>query len=152
MTREEFMRKAENDIHQLMIKQENTLMNLVKEAWAEGKKNAEVEAMSNVAREMLKTLCPGYEEEKPDIHTVEIPAPEPPIRGVPDGYDPYRHMSLYTGNSENNVLNVKDEDFFKEMAKCIRMYMKHCPDRPFQILLSPEMAVKLAELLEEKER
>ena len=45
MTRDEFMAKARGTAKQILEGKENGIMNLVQQAWAEGKRNAEVEAL-----------------------------------------------------------------------------------------------------------
>ena len=45
MNREEFMKKARIEINEILNGQTNRLMNLVERAWAEGKRNAEVDSI-----------------------------------------------------------------------------------------------------------
>jgi len=46
MTREEFMKHAEGEINCVLTARRNRMMNLVEQAWAEGKRNAEIEAVT----------------------------------------------------------------------------------------------------------
>ena len=54
MTRDEFMAHAKEEIENAFRGQRNRMMNLVEQAWAEGKRNAEVEAMSEAIRDAFK--------------------------------------------------------------------------------------------------
>ena len=56
MTREEFMAHAREEIDRAFAGQRNRMMNLVEQAWAEGKRNAESEAMTEAVREALKPI------------------------------------------------------------------------------------------------
>ena len=58
MTREEFMEKAKTDIDSAFRGQRNRMMNLVEQAWAEGKRNAEVDALTEVVRQALEKAQP----------------------------------------------------------------------------------------------
>jgi len=51
MTREEFMREARETAKKILAGKENGIMNLVQQAWAEGKRNAEVEAITEIVRQ-----------------------------------------------------------------------------------------------------
>lgn len=50
MDREEFMQWAENEIDQVLATGKNRLMNVVMQAWAEGKRNAETESVIQVLK------------------------------------------------------------------------------------------------------
>ena len=54
MTREEFMKHAESEIEQAFRGQKNRMMNLVEQAWAEGKRNAEVNDVASVVKEAIE--------------------------------------------------------------------------------------------------
>ena len=56
MTREDFMRHAENEIEQAFRGQKNRMMNLVEQAWAEGKRNAEIDGVTRIVRDALNKL------------------------------------------------------------------------------------------------
>lgn len=48
MTREEFMKLAEQEIDKAFQGQRNRMMNLVEQAWAEGKRNAEMDRVDEL--------------------------------------------------------------------------------------------------------
>ena len=54
MTREEFMKHAEQEIDQAFRGQKNRMMNLVEQAWAEGKRNAEVDVFKEAGNELVE--------------------------------------------------------------------------------------------------
>ena len=54
MTREEFMKHAEQEIDQAFRGQKNRMMNLVEQAWAEGKRNAEVDVFKEAGDELVE--------------------------------------------------------------------------------------------------
>ena len=56
MTREEFMEHAEQEITQVLNKEKNRIMNIVEQAWAEGKRNAEVAVFGEVANELVEVV------------------------------------------------------------------------------------------------
>lgn len=62
MTREEFMREAEREINDCWSRQRNRLMNLVQRAWAEGKRNAEINGVTQIILDAVNQL----NTEKPD--------------------------------------------------------------------------------------
>ena len=51
--REKFMQEARRTAHQILEGKENGIMNLVQRAWAEGKRNAEVETLRAAIEEAL---------------------------------------------------------------------------------------------------
>ncbi len=53
MEREKFMQEARLTAHQILESKENGIMNLVQRAWAEGKRNAEVETLRAAIDEAL---------------------------------------------------------------------------------------------------
>lgn len=53
MTREKFMQEARLTAHRILEGKENSIMNLVQQAWAEGKRNAEVETLRAAIDEAL---------------------------------------------------------------------------------------------------
>ena len=75
MTREEFMKLAEQEIDKAFQGQRNRMMNLVQQAWAEGKRNAETEQVSEIVRgavaEIQKRLQP--------VQPVVVPQPVAPF-------------------------------------------------------------------------
>lgn len=56
MTREEFMKHAEAEIEQTFRSYKNRMMNLVEQAWAEGKRNAEINGVIDVVREAFDKM------------------------------------------------------------------------------------------------
>ena len=56
MKREEFMKIAEREIESAFRGQRNRMMNLVEQAWAEGKRNAEIDGISNIVNGVLENL------------------------------------------------------------------------------------------------
>lgn len=74
MTRDDFMAKARGTTKQILESKENGIMNLVQQAWAEGKRNAEVETLKQAVVEAFtnrtatvdKSCEVGYEEKIPD--------------------------------------------------------------------------------------
>ena len=56
MTREEFMKHAEKEVEQAFRGQRNRMMNLVEQAWAEGKRNAELAYLEGIVNELKQSL------------------------------------------------------------------------------------------------
>ena len=56
MTRDEFMAYAENEISLILTNHKNRLMDLVYKAWAEGKRNAEIDRMTEMMRKALENM------------------------------------------------------------------------------------------------
>lgn len=54
MEREKFMQDARVISHKILEGKENAIMNLVQQAWAEGKRNAEVETLRSAMDESIK--------------------------------------------------------------------------------------------------
>lgn len=78
MTREDFMRHAENEIEQAFRGQKNRMMNLVEQAWAEGKRNAEKEYAAQIGKDFIEEIRKSIVMPwKPEItvsdHISEIP-------------------------------------------------------------------------------
>lgn len=75
MTRDEFMKHAAEEIDQAFRGQKNRMMNLVEQAWAEGKRNAETEQVTEIVRgavaEIQKQLQP--------VQPVVVPQPVAPF-------------------------------------------------------------------------
>ncbi len=53
MTREKFMKDARLSAHKILESKEDGIMNLVQQAWAEGKRNAEVEALRETVEQAV---------------------------------------------------------------------------------------------------
>ena len=97
MTRDDFMAKARGTARQILEGKENGIMNLVQQAWAEGKRNAEVETLKQAVVEAFTNSTAtvdraheiGYEDK------------------IPDGEDEY--YVLYKGKSVKcQLVSVKD--------------------------------------------
>lgn len=56
MEREKFMQEARRTVNQILAGKENGIMNLVQQAWAEGKRNAEVETLKQA---VVEAFCNG---------------------------------------------------------------------------------------------
>ena len=56
VTREEFIKHAENEIDDIFRSQKNRIMNLVMQGWAEGKRNAEIDGVTRIVRDALNKL------------------------------------------------------------------------------------------------
>ena len=66
MTREEFMKHAEAEIDQAFRGHKNRMMNLVEQAWAEGKRNAEADAVISVVKDALESISEKKQEPRID--------------------------------------------------------------------------------------
>lgn len=58
MTREEFMDHARFEIAEVFSGKGNRLMNLIEQAWAEGKKNAEADSVRAIIEEAMRRMEP----------------------------------------------------------------------------------------------
>lgn len=56
MTRNEFMEYAEKEIDATLHQSKNRLMNIVARAWAEGKRNAEIDALTETVKAALERM------------------------------------------------------------------------------------------------
>lgn len=76
MTRDEFMKIAENEIDQILVSHKNRMMNIVTRAWAEGKRNAETEELESIVREVLDNVYGKKNEtHQPDVEEEAKEAP-----------------------------------------------------------------------------
>ena len=66
MTRAEFMDYAEREIEAIIIQQKNRLMNLVARAWAEGKRNAEIDALTETVKAALERMEKKEQKDETD--------------------------------------------------------------------------------------
>ena len=105
MTRDEFLKHAEAEIEAAFKPAKGRLMNLVQQAWAEGKKNAESAYIDEIGSDILEQLKKKLELDSPKITVTtpqigEIPAPLtiPSIPHLP--VDPYIH---YDWNNKDNI-------------------------------------------------
>lgn len=60
MKQEEFMKYAECEIDNVLNWQRNRLLNIVERAWAEGKRNAEMDGVASIVEGVLEKLSEGY--------------------------------------------------------------------------------------------
>lgn len=56
MKREDFMKYAEREIENAFRGQRNRMMNLVEQAWAEGKKNAEINGVKSIVESVIDEM------------------------------------------------------------------------------------------------
>ena len=62
MNRDEFMKYAEREIDNAFRGQKNRMMNLVEQAWAEGKRNAEIDGVTSIVKGVLEKLSEDKDE------------------------------------------------------------------------------------------
>ena len=80
MTRDEFLKHAEQEIEETFKPVKEHLMNIIQQAWAEGKKNAESQYIDEIGADILERLKKKLEEESPNVYVEppnigQIPAP-----------------------------------------------------------------------------
>ena len=68
MEREKFMQEARLTAHRILEGKENGIMNLVQRAWAEGKRNAEVETLRAAIDEALDRREPKAEPKEDVVY------------------------------------------------------------------------------------
>lgn len=68
MKRDEFMKYAEQEIDNTFRGQKNRMMNLVEQAWAEGKRNAEIDGVTSIVKGVLEKLS---EEKEPTLLLID---------------------------------------------------------------------------------
>lgn len=80
MTRDEFMKHAEQEIDAVFRGQKNRMMNLVEQAWAEGKRNAEVAVFEEAGNELVEVVKMAFKlsavittDHIPDVTLSDIP-------------------------------------------------------------------------------
>lgn len=71
MTRDEFMKHAEQEIDAAFRGQKNRMMNLVEQAWAEGKRNAELESVEQIGNELVNVVKQKVFPHLPDLITAD---------------------------------------------------------------------------------
>lgn len=69
MTRDEFFKHAEQEMEQAFRGQKNRMMNLVEQAWAEGKRNAETDVFKEAGNELVEYV--RREFKLPDVITTD---------------------------------------------------------------------------------
>lgn len=69
MTRDEFMAYAKREIDAVINTHKNRLMDVVYRAWAEGKKSAEIDALTETVKEALEWM--EKKEQKDDADTTD---------------------------------------------------------------------------------
>ena len=67
MKREEFMKYAEREIDNAFRGQKNRMMNLVEQAWAEGKRNAEIDGVANIVTGVLERMSENGSDALPNL-------------------------------------------------------------------------------------
>lgn len=60
MKRDEFMEKARQELDLIMTSRKNAIMNIIEQAWAEGKRNAELDAIKDIVKQALDGAQPSY--------------------------------------------------------------------------------------------
>lgn len=74
MTRNDFMAYAEREIDAVINTHKNRLMDVVMRAWAEGKKSAEIDALTETVKQALERM--EKKEQHDDADTENTPIPE----------------------------------------------------------------------------
>lgn len=64
MTREEFIRRAQGEVNEATNAYRNRMWNLIEQAWAEGKRNAETEAVTKIVESAVRDAIARLELEK----------------------------------------------------------------------------------------
>lgn len=64
MKREEFMKCVEREIDNAFRGQKNRMMNLVEQAWAEGKRHAEIDGVASIVKGAIERLSEEEQEEE----------------------------------------------------------------------------------------
>lgn len=67
MTRDKFMERARREIDQAFSGQKNRMMNLVQQAWAEGKRAAETDAVAQVIDDVMAIYKEREEARQVDV-------------------------------------------------------------------------------------
>jgi hypothetical protein len=83
MTREEFMKHAEQEIEKAFSGQKNRMMNLVEQAWAEGKRNAEVAVFEESGDKLVNIVEQAIKLKLPTIITTDH-VPDMTLTYTPD--------------------------------------------------------------------
>lgn len=58
MKRDEFMDKAQQELDLIMTSRKNAIMNIIEQAWAEGKRNAELDEITDIVKQALDRAQP----------------------------------------------------------------------------------------------
>ena len=74
MTRDEFMTYAEKEIDAVLKTHKNRILDVVYRAWAEGKKSAEIDALTETVRQALERM--EKKEQNDDTDTENSPVSE----------------------------------------------------------------------------
>ena len=59
MKRDEFMDKARQELDLIMTSRKNAIMNIIEQAWAEGKRNAELDEITDIVKKALERAQPS---------------------------------------------------------------------------------------------
>ena len=73
MTRDEFMAYAEKEIDAVLKTHKNRILDVVYRAWAEGKKSAEIDALTETVRQALERMEKKEQNDDADTEDSEIP-------------------------------------------------------------------------------
>ena len=73
MTRDEFMEYAKGEILAALTTQQSRIMNLIEQAWAEGKKNADTDAVVEIVRDAISRAEKRVWYTPPDIPVTPLP-------------------------------------------------------------------------------
>lgn len=60
MKRDEFMEKAKQELDLIMTSRKNAIMNIIEQAWAEGKRNAELDEITDIVKKALDRAQQSY--------------------------------------------------------------------------------------------
>ena len=85
MTRDEFMKHAEQEIEQAFRGQRNRMMNLVEQAWEEGKRNAEIDVFTAAGNELMNVIKKELFPKLPTTITTDKTYPTT-LSGMINGY------------------------------------------------------------------
>lgn len=101
MTRDEFMKHAQQEIEQAFHGQRNRMMNLVEQAWAEGKRNAEIDVFTAAGSELVNVIKKELFPELPTTVTTDKIYPTT-LSGTPD---PCRNCPNHPSNGGSGICN-----------------------------------------------
>ena len=85
MTRDEFMKHAQEEVDAAFRGQRNRMMNLVEQAWAEGKKNAETERVTEIGQNMIDLMMKHFVIPwKPSFEVSDVTNVPDPCKNCPN--------------------------------------------------------------------
>ena len=68
MKREEFIKYADQEINNIFNGPKNRIMSLVERAWAEGKRNAEIDSVTSIMKDVLKELNAEKDDKSSNLY------------------------------------------------------------------------------------